>query len=405
MKWKVNFHQLVYLAIIVGYILSFKFIPMQDFPDWFYQSWLFSGMLQEKIHLTIHSYIAPNITTTLILGGLCYFIPPFIAAKCFLILVSIFLYTGILAFLRQFHPDESDTKLLIPLAFLWTFNFNFFHGNLSFIFSLGLCFHAIARLQKNMPTYFTLFLTHFILYATHFFGWFLYSLTTLIHLAWKKDINNIRKFIVSFSPVMIIFLHYLYTKEPITPTQIPHLSFLKLCYEKCGLIFFILKPFPTFRDIWPETLWIKGLNLVWFFGYGLMGIYAVKLAKDIFRKDERPLIIIVLIFLYFLMPLETHDVVRPGERLLLMILCYITTLGIPVFKKIDSGFTWLVGASFLMILIPTQKFNEAMQQNAPLMPYKKSAHNPFTARPYYRAIENNNMYQRLPFFETGFLSK
>lgn len=405
MKRKYNIHMLIYLTIIVIYILSFKYIPMQDFPDWLYQSWLFSGMLHGKLPLMLQPYIAPNISTTLILGGFCYLLPPFIAAKFFLILVSILLYTGILSFLQQFEPDESHRILLIPLSFLWTFNFNFFHGNISFLFGLALCFHAMTIIHKKVPSMWILLLTHIILYGTHFFGWAIYVFTTLVHLLWKKDLKNIKRFIISLIPTVLIFIHYCYTKVPVTNHDVIHLSFVKLCYEKMGLIFFVLKPFPTFRDIWPETLWIKGLNLVWFIGYLLIGMYAIKVAKSIFRKDVRPFIILALIGVYFLLPLGTQNVVRPGERLLLMILCYVTTLGIPFLKKINRWFTWLVALSFLMILIPTYKFNEAMQQNTSLKPYVKSAHNPFTARPYYLAIANKNWQNLLPFFETGLLSK
>ncbi|GEM_PF-3530754 len=131
------------------YIWLFRFLPLQDYPDWLFQGHIFSEMLKGHAagSYSLLRYPIPNTISTLIIGLLGLAFSPEASGKLFLSCYTLLFVFSSFYLFRQFTRGEKSPLILIPLLFI--FNNNFFLGNINYLTGLSLLFLGMGLLFKH----------------------------------------------------------------------------------------------------------------------------------------------------------------------------------------------------------------------------------------------------------------
>ena len=158
------------------FIWANRFLPLQDYPDWLYQGYLFSKFLigHPLPEYTLKTYPIPDATATFLIGILNLVVSPEASGKVALSLSLCSFVASSIYLFKSFNPSEENLLLYLPLVL--AINDWFFFGNIAYYFALSILFlffgYVIRRLDDlrtaNVPIIFTLltalFFTHLIPY-------------------------------------------------------------------------------------------------------------------------------------------------------------------------------------------------------------------------------------------------
>ena len=190
---------IVPILLIGIYIFNHSILPLQEFPDWQFQGWLWNQIVFHNTdfggYYTLHSYIPPNSTFTVLIGLLNLGFSPFTAGKIAIFLSCSVLFIGILFFSRvhlrrKLTPDKVSTIAASSIAFLFVFNFNLFFGQIHFLLGLGIALlGAYLFHEKNWGSKpIRMMLVFFICYSTHFMAFTQLVLYVIITTIVKKKL-------------------------------------------------------------------------------------------------------------------------------------------------------------------------------------------------------------------------
>ncbi len=391
---------------------------MQDFPDWLYQGHLFGMLLKGDFPpcVSLNDYIAPNIISTLIIGILSTMAPPLIAGKIFLTLLLCLLFYGIYFYIKK--SQLNDCQIIASsIAFMLSFNFNFFHGNVNFLFSLSVAFIGGAYIlyYKELKGLW-LVLINFIGFLSHFFGYCLLGLCLLSRLLYDERYSLKKKTVLFLSSHLIplaLFVHYLLNREYSHSTLAYGGSIINFLFKKLSIFALYFSLFQGLSGCYSPPLLLQYLN--WITMSFFMGIIILSFAsKAVFYSNANRLlnkndniikrlmlIISALTIVFIILPINCCGIIRPSERLvifwfvtsLLICLPLLKSLTPRLFKFIKISFLFLTILCYLNLIMMTFKYNDFLAHNIiPQNSYPQQNgfqfHDAFSRLRYYKAIRD-----------------
>jgi hypothetical protein len=207
------FLDLFFITLLAAYIFGFQYLPLQDYPNWLYQGFIFKEYVFDanSFHGYFHlrPYLPPNAISTILIGVLSVVVSPFAAGKVFLFATTLLLYTGAKSYLSYFVGQQ---KIVIScIAFYLIFNENFLMGFINYGFGFGLALVVMSYflrkgLQVNRLIAGVFFL---LLYLSHFaaFGIVLIFLCILAY--HRKEFKPLWSLTLATVPELILFVQYL----------------------------------------------------------------------------------------------------------------------------------------------------------------------------------------------------
>lgn len=200
------------IILIIIFFIYFRFIPLQDYPDWLFQSLIFkeiiTGNTKFASYYEFNSFLTPNIISTIIVGFLSLILNPIVAGKLFLIISVELLFISIFIFLRAHSTIQYLPAIFISFLIIW--NKNLFLGNINFIFGLGISFLLLSLLKKKESTnnliYFFFLL---VIYYSHFLCWFISVYFIIVYSIILKKYSLLTRTLLMLSVFVIIFLFYI----------------------------------------------------------------------------------------------------------------------------------------------------------------------------------------------------
>ncbi len=402
--------------LILSYVLLFKYLPLQDYPVWVYEGFVFKEIIAGnplfQNNFAFIGYLPPNAISTIFIGFFSFLVSPIIAGKLFLLLSSLLLYTGIFKFMKLYFKNSDLLISLISL--ICTFNFSFFSGNINFIFGLGFAFYCIYFLIKNNKHNFIFYSSVFIIaYLSHFFSIFILSFFILVFL-YKYNKAKIKILFISLIPPAIIFLHYIFNKN--LPAEYNKFSMCSLTdypviHNTCNLLHFLLdkmafffkqfQPFPGFAEVFEQNTFIIALNVVIVLCFGFLYVIFLKIYLKNKNIDEHSITVLTFSLLIFLLPAFFSGISDPAERLLVFSFINLVLFILKFrkdFKKIMVIFFIVIEIlCFSYFNLVTWKFNKLIRSNTPVAgKYMRAGHHGFQFFNHYRAIQNKEKADLFP---------
>lgn len=207
---------IIFYALCAGIVLVFiwahRFLPLQDYPDWLYHGFAFSQVLkgQPLEFYQLLTYPVPNSVSTIVLGILNLVLPIEAAGKIFLSAYVALFSIGSLYLINSLEPDKPSPLSYIPFVFL--LSFPFFHGQINYLFALGILFFAIGYLirRRNNPQKIKLWAIaafSIVLFFCHATSFAAFVIFTVVFSAFK-DKKSWRKYTAAIAPSLILLTIY-----------------------------------------------------------------------------------------------------------------------------------------------------------------------------------------------------
>ncbi len=406
-------------AVLFGlYVFGFRFLPLQDYPDWLFQgllfkTWLSNPALLDGVYL-VQPYLPPNAISTVVIGGLSWLMPAEIAGKIFLLLSMLVLYRGIFLFMGLTVKGNIPLRLLIAGALV--FSYNFWLGNINFVMGLGAALCSIHLLigrgwiDKIIPAAALLLRC----YCCHFFSFCIVGLAVVLHLVMEKKWNALGRFVLACIPAAVLLLHYVANAHAATSDSDMVLPIAEQIRQRLAMMAGVLIPFPRFKGASEPGSVLK------FFNYLYLGGIIVAIAASCivaFRRRLRWFNIILaatVLPIILLLPLYTSGIVYPGERLVLFLLINILAFVLLRWPKAAPA----LGVCFALLNIgialhawdATARFDSMV--NSGVYPSSermmqlrgKGGSDGFLRIPFYEgveALERRNQAMRFTIFQSG----
>ncbi|MHB9155608.1 MAG: hypothetical protein ACYC5N_07940 [Endomicrobiales bacterium] len=243
----------------LAFIWGYRFLPLQDYPDWLLQGSLFSRLFQGHLPAQYQfiPYPVPNSASTFFLGLFNLGFSPLVSGKIFLTLTVLLFVSGSLYLL-----NARGNGMKTPLGYV--------------------------------PFLFVLF---------------------------SKDGRAAARYAAALAPSLLLAAWYaaahLSSAVPARGEGMPLFDFLLNARAPAGY-FSLFRSFYPFTDASDHFARVSGiLNLVFLLALGALFLAALlKLYKD--RKKEGPLLAVVLLFMAAALfgPRHLAGIASPGERLL-----------------------------------------------------------------------------------------
>ena len=401
---------------ILGYVLLFKYLPLQDYPVWVYEGFVFKELIAGsplfQNNYVFIGYLPPNALSTIFIGSLSFIVSPIIAGKLFLLLSSLLLYTGIYKFMKLYL--KNNDLLISVISLICTFNFSFFTGNINFIFGLGFAFYSAYFLIKNNKHNFLIYSLIFILaYLAHFFSIFILSFYIFIYL-YKNKKKKLKIFFFSLIPPAAIFLHYMFNKN--LPAEYNKFSMCTLTnypviQNKCTLLHFLLdkmalffkqfQPLPSFGEVFELNTFLIAINVAVVLCFGFLYFKFFKIFLKNKEIDEHSITVLAFSLLIFLLPAFFGGISNPAERLIIFsflnLIVFILKYRKDLKKLLVFFFILIEILSFSYFNLVTWKFNKLISSHAPVTAeYVRAGHNGFQFFDFYRSITNKEIADIFP---------
>lgn len=134
---------------LVAFLWLYRFLPLQDYPDWLYQASLFSGLIagHPLPGYSVRPVPVPNSAGTLVMGLLCLLFPAEVSGKIFLTITVLTFVAGSVYLVTAL--DKGPPNPLSYIPFLFVPNIFLLSGYINYILSLGLLFAGIGYLIRT----------------------------------------------------------------------------------------------------------------------------------------------------------------------------------------------------------------------------------------------------------------
>ena len=356
------------MGVVVVYIFSFQYLPLQDFPQWIYHGHVFNQILFHHNDFggffSFHPYIPPNASATVLIGLFEFIVPPVIAGKIFLLLCIILIYFGSLSVLTTL--TKSRSLLFVFISFSACFNLFFYMGYMNFLFGLGIALIScsyVLQYEKSVNSYLMSFL-FLLCYCSHFVSLLILFIPVLAVLIYTRDRVFFRKMITSFLPTLGLIIHYYFTKEILTfsSSGIIQTGYLESVWR--GIILFpaVEMPFHRIKHVYEPSFFFNSINYA-FAILLLIGTLAYVIRIIVKREwSIKTIVGIFTIILVIVSPQYLGGLFNLGERFvpllwLVLVVYYFR------FVKLQSQKIYIFIACILSILsiislwLSTETFN------------------------------------------------
>lgn len=408
----------LHMTLLALYVFGFRFLPLQDYPDWLFQgvlfkTWVSSPELLEGVY-AVQPYLPPNAISTVVIGGLSWILPPEIAGKIFLLLSMLALYWGIFLFMGLTIQGNISLRLLVGFALV--FSYNFWLGNINFVMGLGLALCSLHLLigrgwiEKVIPAAALLLLC----YCCHFFSLCIVGLGAVVYLVMEKRWNALGRFLAACIPVAALMLYYVANAHASTSDSDILLPMAEQIRQRLAMVAGVLIPFPRFKGVSEPGAVLNISNYLY-----LGGVVAMIAAAFIgaFRWRHRSfntILAAIILPVIFLLPLYTSGIVYPGERLVLFLLINILAVVLLRWPKAAPALVGCFALLNLAIIIhswdATARFNAMVHSGvSPSSEHMaalrgKGGSDGFLRVPFYEgveALESQHRMMRFTIFQSG----
>jgi hypothetical protein len=321
----------VLVFLIAVYIFGFKYLPLQDYPNWLYQGFLFKEYLVHGQMLNgffhFYSYIPPNAISTIFIGCLSVVLSPFIAGKIFLFVAALLLYFGAESYLSLFIKNRPIFNSCI--AFYLVFNLNFLMGFINYSFGMGFALLILSYLVRNELSVnrisFSMLLV--MLYLSHFSAFAIVPVFLAVYAYHTKRYKESLLLLPAFLPAIILFMEYFLTKSisdlPIIPETESVFGHIHMIFHS---VFSVIIPFHHYKWVSEPGFISKGLNYLFSIASTLFILYIFFCA---WKKRVRTLALrlsLTLMVIILIIPNYFGGVMFPATRLVIIFMLNIIVL-------------------------------------------------------------------------------
>jgi|GEM_PF-3210040 len=309
----------VHVVAMLSLVVLFDRLPMQDYPDWLYQGYIFN---QYVFHgndfggaFSLYHYLPPNGISTVIIGLLAEIVAPLHAGRIFIGLMMLAVYFGI--YLYAGITVRNHRMLCAAIAFTFVFSYNFWLGNINFVMGLGVAllgaYLLIGRrwIERVPPTMAVILLC----YSCHFFSLVMLGLALLAFIVAERRADLLPKLMLAALPAAALFVHYVMNANVATGDEHITLTLFQQVRERAAMFAGVIIPFQRFFHISEPTILHRIANYTYLVGVAALTLLA---AYTLFRRRQwmlNSVLVPVVLPLIFLLPLYTSGIVYPGERL------------------------------------------------------------------------------------------
>jgi hypothetical protein len=345
-------------ALITGWVVAQPFPPLQDFPDWIYQAYLFSRLMAgdqlAEATFALAAYPVPNSLSQVAMGLMMVMgVAPMVAAKLWLALYGIGFVSVAWLALRQLKPAECAPALAV-LSVAVIFSSSYWNGYINFQYALlFLSAFLLIREVHHRRDLWILTLFGILIFFSHAVVFAAFVLYVGI-----RDVIYRRNYraAAGLIPSLALLAWYILAKDPANAEPAPTVG----AYQTV-LQFFMYKaytlmklgPFHNFvgidgrgrNDLLPPLYWAGiGLNVVF---AALLSVTILMAFVDKFTRrsgawarldpyDARPVLLLptaLLLGCFAAAPDVIVDVINIGERFLMAALVFVL-LAIPLRRKL-----------------------------------------------------------------------
>ena len=354
---------ILFVATAILFIWFYRFLPMQDYPDWLFQGFLFSEAIkgQAIADYQIISIPVPNIISTLFIGLFSLFLHPEIAGKLFLT-THVFIFTfGSRYLINSLDPKRDSPISYLP--FILIFSYPFFHGNINYIFSLGLFFLGTGYLvrHRHNQKYINIWILiaiSFLLYFSHGISYCAWLLFMGVFITCNYEKILFKKFLLALAPSLVMLLIYgvynLATFDITSGIDLRLATFLQSKLKSAFKYFCIFHSFYPFQDMDNRFMkWFALLNPGFCFGIFMICIYWLRSAfKNVITDVSLFITALIFIFIFCISPLYFVGILNPGQRFLYPALWMIFACVAPLFNsKINPKIGQALKITILVVFI------------------------------------------------------
>jgi hypothetical protein len=406
---------LLFLLLVAGYIFYFKYLPLQDFPQWIYHGHVFNQMVFHGNDFggffSFHHYIPPNSCATAIIGLFELVMSPIIAGKLFLLISLVMIYFGSWKVLKSL--TNTEHPLFTFISFAACFNLFFYGGFLNFLFGLGISLLGISYLLKHRTNSNPFVLSAFFLlcYFSHFASLLILIIPVAAIIIHDRNLVFMRKITFAMVPTIILFLHYYFTKElrSFSPEGITISNYFESLLSDVLRSPAAIKPFHRIKFIYelPDTLDIVNYAFVVTTITGAL-YFAIRV---MLKRNWSLLSVIGLTTLVLVVfsPRYLGGLFVIGQRFafflwLVLIAYYFISFPSTRIRMAETIIICLLSfSSFVVLWYSTGLFNGL---NIPAHQIEASSHdgrggsNPFEGFHFYNDIQEN---RAVPVFHSGIL--
>lgn len=312
-----------FLVTLIGiYIFGFRYIPMQDYPNWLYQGFLFKEYLLNGNSFNgffhLYPYVPPNAISTICIGLLSLIISPFIAGKIFLFMTALLLYFGARSYLSLFVKNQNS--FVSCIAFYSIFNLSFLMGFVNYSFGFGLALLVMVYLVKNdlKVSRWMLSLLVLLLYLSHFLSLAMFAVFLAVYIYHTKKYRLLYYLAPAFIPAVLLFLEYYFTKgiDNIQLSQVKD-SFIVRWWMFAHDVLSVIIPFHHYKWVLESGSIMKGVNHLFCVFIGAFCLYVFLKA---FKKRSMTLelrLSLCVLMLILILPGYLGGVLLPSSRLII----------------------------------------------------------------------------------------
>ncbi|MFC1632476.1 hypothetical protein ACFL2I_07985 [Candidatus Omnitrophota bacterium] len=299
----------IFVAVVVLFIWLFRFLPMQDYPDLLFQGFVFSQFIKGEPlpDYQITNYPVTHAMPTLLIGAFNLFFPAEVSGKIFLTIYALLFAFGSFYLINSLDPKINSALSYIP--FILTFNYPFFHGNLAYIFSLGVLFVGIGYIVRHHQALdriniWILLGLSILIHLSHLVAYLAWLIFIAIFLVFNFRKSLLKKLFLGLAPSLIMLLiygmPYLKNARLIAYIGLPDLlTVVKNVYQGFRYLC-IFHSFYPFLD--PDSSFIKliaGLNLGFILCIFILCLYWL---RDLFKmhRTKMALSLTALVFIIYL---------------------------------------------------------------------------------------------------------
>lgn len=404
------------IVLMVAFVFAFRFIPLQDYPEWLLHGVILRTMIAEgAVHhgaYALHAYVPPNAISTLLIAAFNFVVPAEPAGKAVLVSAMILLHTGIVRFMRA--TLRGHDALVLWAAFLFVFNYTFWLGNLSFYIGMGVALHGGHLLVRRGWGRSVVKMTALVAlaYLCHFFAWFFVLFIAAVNALLDRSRAALLRLAAAAVPSLVLFVHYLLVKGSTEAPELPTPAAGAFIAGKLMMFAGAIIPFQRFKGVAePSTIVVAG-NYLFITAMGALIVLAAwRFARER-RLDLNIALALPLPLLILGLPPLASGIVFPGQRLVLFlminVIAYVAARyhgvarwGLPLFAAAAV-------AAYAYGAVNTARFNEmaAASDGAPPASYLagraalagKGGTDGFIRLEYYRALDD---LRPMPLFGTA----
>ncbi len=404
------------IALMIAFVFAFRFIPLQDYPEWLLHGVIFRTMIAEgSVHhgaYALHAYVPPNAISTLLIAAFNFVVPAEPAGKAVLASAMILLHTGIVRFMRA--TLRGHDALVLWAGFLFVFNYTFWLGNLSFYIGMGVALHGghlIVRRGWGRSVVKTAALVT-LAYLCHFFAWVFVLFIAAANALLERSRAALLRLAAAAVPSLALFVHYVLVKGSAEGPSIPASGAGAFIAGKLTMFAGAIIPFQRFKGVAEPTIFATVGNYLFITAMGALVVLAAWRFLRERRLDLNIALALPLPLLIVALPPLMSGIVFPGQRLVLFLMINVIAYVVARYGGVARWglpfFAAAALAAFAYGAVNTARFNEKAEASdgAPPASYLaeraalagKGGTDGFLRLEYYRALDD---LRPMPLFGTA----